>query len=291
MALSEQDWAILGFLNLVGLATTTQLWRRHFADHATAAAGQWATRQRLRHLVGLGLIRHLERRIGGVRAGSAALVWYLTRSGQRVHDPGRRLSYRFGHEPSGRLVDHSLAITETVVRLVEAERGGAVEVLRIQSEPECWRAFLGPHGQPRRLRPDLLAVTSLAGSQFEDWWFVEVDRGTETLTTITRKASVYEDYRRSGLEQQRSGVFPRVVWITPDQGRAGAIQRALGHDAGWPGALHTAATLDGFIALVGSESESGLVHAGAETPSGTAAATAAAASGEHPSPNRKEAPL
>jgi hypothetical protein len=239
----------------------------------------------LRQLAGLGLIRHLQRRIGGVRAGSAALVWYLTRTGTRVLDESGRLSYRFGHEPSLRLVDHNLAITETVVRLVEAERDGTVEVLKVQTEPECWRGFLGPHGQPRRLRPDLLAVTAAASSEFEDWWFIEVDRSTETLTTITRKASVYQDYRRSGVEQQRSGVFPRVAWITPDQARADAIARALGQDAGGPGALHTAATLDGFIAWVSSNPESGPAEANTQTPTGIA--TSAAAS----SPNRKEEQL
>ena len=64
-----------------------------------------------------------------------------------------------------------------------------------------------------RLKPDLAVVTATA--KFEDHWFFEVDLASEPPSRIIRTCLNYQEYRRSGVEQRRLGLFPAVVWIVP----------------------------------------------------------------------------
>jgi len=68
------------------------------------------------------------------------------------------------------------------------------------------------------LKPDLYAVT--ASGDYEDHWFCEIDRATESMPTLLKKCVQYEAYRRTGAEQDRLGVFPLVVWVVPDDAQA-----------------------------------------------------------------------
>ncbi|MDR1188865.1 MAG: replication-relaxation family protein [Bifidobacteriaceae bacterium] len=238
-SLSERDWVVLDSLAVWRLMTTDQLRRLHFTGLGTAGSSGRTVRAALRRLaVEVGAVRHLTRRIGGVRAGSSGYVWHLTGVGRRLlatlFAPAgmrrARLAAVAVSEPSPRTLDHSLAVSEVAVRLGEAGqagRAGQLEVLRLEAEPDCWREHFGSVGQRLRVKPDLFIITGVAGGEFQDLWFVEVDRATETLATIRRKADAYAAYHRSGVEQARSGVFPRVLWVTPDMARAEAIQQEL----------------------------------------------------------------
>ena len=90
------------------------------------------------------------------------------------------------------------------------------------------------------LKPDAFAVLRLGG--FEDRWFIEVDRGTESLPTIARKCEVYRRYWQSGTEQARTGVFPRVLWIAPDRKRADALAEVCTRQPAEAWRLFTVAT-------------------------------------------------
>ena len=107
-----------------------------------------------------------------------------------------------------------------------------MDLLGFDAEPACWRRFAGIGGEPVILKPD--ALVRVGVGDYELASFVEVDLGTESVPTIRRKCQVYLRYWRAGLEQQRHGVFPRVVWLVPDQHRVdkinGATQR-LSRDA------------------------------------------------------------
>jgi hypothetical protein len=128
-------------------------------------------------------------------------------------------------QPSARFLDHRLSVADCYVRLVTAQHAGQLELLEAAPEPDSWRPFLGPGGVPELLKPDLAVVT--ASGDYEDVWFIEIDRATESLPTIVAKCQQYERYRRSGREQERAGVFPLVVWVTPDERRAEQIDRAI----------------------------------------------------------------
>lgn len=59
--------------------------------------------------------------------------------------------------------------------------------------------------------------------EFEHRAFIEMDLGTESLPTISRKCQRHVAYWHSGLEQQRHGVFPKVWWLVTNPHRLNGI--------------------------------------------------------------------
>ena len=192
---------------------------------------------------------HLERRIGGIRAGSSGYVWRVGPVGDRLLRNGRdQPGTARRKEPSARFLDHTLAVADTALSLLVASRSGRFELLAVTPEPATWRRYLGPGGSREILKPDLTAVT--ASGDYEDAWFIEVDRGTESLPTLLGKCLQYERYRRTGREQQASCVFPRVVWILPTTARAEQLTAALRRSHGLDPALYRITTGEGFIEVI-----------------------------------------
>ncbi|MDX2973406.1 replication-relaxation family protein, partial [Kribbella solani] len=165
----------------------------------------------------------LERRVGGVRAGSASYVWQLGTVGYRLLQQDGSL--KRPHEPSPRFLAHCLAVADTHLMLVRAQRRGIFRHVEVHTEPESWRTFTGLGGERRTLQPDLFASTTQP--RFVDRWFIEVDRGTESIPTLLGKCAVYEDYRRSGIEQSAAGIFPLVIWQLPSTKRIDALAAAI----------------------------------------------------------------
>lgn len=239
--------------------TTRQICRLHFADKDTETGALRSANRTLDKLRDLRLLVSLERRIGGVRAGSGAFVWSLAHVGarllQRTDDVDGQPRRRREFEPSSTFLEHTLAVAEVSLRLTEAARRGAITLLGIQHEPDCWRAYNGAGGGVVRLKPDLAIVT--ATDQFEDHWFIEVDLASEPPSRIIRTCLNYEEYRRSGVEQRQLGLFPAVVWIVPTVRRQLTLQSRLRqHEMISPG-LFTIITLDELEGLLqrGPDSE------------------------------------
>jgi hypothetical protein len=209
--LSERDLQILGLVGSFRLMSARQLLLLMFEKKQQRLA-----RRVLARLVALGLLDRLERRVGGVRAGSAGFIYQLSASGQRIVMRLSNLTdntrVRRLREPSGRFVDHTLAVADLFVRLHVSAKSGELELLQFDPEPDCWRDFIGPFGVARQLKPDSFAA--LAEGEWEYRWFVEVDRATEGTATLTGKMQAYVDYWRSGVEQAETGMFPRVAWLT-----------------------------------------------------------------------------
>ncbi len=57
---------------------------------------------------------------------------------------------------------------------------------------------------------------------------LELDRGTEHSPALLRKLRQYEAAYRGGTIESASGVFPRVVWLVADEGRAALLRRLIG---------------------------------------------------------------
>jgi hypothetical protein len=184
------------------------------------------------------LLITLERRIGGLRAGSAGLVFALGPVGQRVlAQAGTR---RRAYEPSWRFVDHTLAIAQLIVDVRLAARAGSLDVLACQAEPTCWRSFARLGGR-FTLRPDAFLV--LGVGEYELRWFIEVDRASESLPTVLKKCHLYASYYQSGQEQAANGgVFPRVCWVVPDKTRAERVRTAIRRDGSLPDSLFVVTT-------------------------------------------------
>lgn len=172
----------------------------------------------------LGLAMTLERRIGGVRAGSAGHVYTLTSLGHHVaatltgQPPPARLT-RFT-TPSLLFLTHTLAISSIYVALVEAARSHEVTVSTFTTEPACWQPTR--HGD--YLKPDAYCV--LATTTHQDCWWLEIDQATEKSPRIKQKCRTYLDFlTHSGVGPDH--VLPRILFTTPDERRANTIQETI----------------------------------------------------------------
>lgn len=216
--LSPRDRAVLDTLARLRVARTDQLYRLHFQG-----AHRQAGYRCLWRLSRLGLIRRLDRRIGGVTPGSSAAIYTLDVKGRRLTlgaglTTGVRL--RRPWTPGTSFLRHAVTVSEVYVIAVDIIREhSSADITAFEVEPKCWRQAPLPSGY---LKPDAYLV--LCWPTYEDSYFIEVDCGTESLNTIERKLSAYVSYYQSGSEQSKHGVFPRVVFVTLDEARARQLQ-------------------------------------------------------------------
>ena len=222
--LTERDRAIVTDIDRFGFLTTRQIERLHFSLVPESTVPARSTYRAIKRLADWGVIEHIDRRIGGVRAGSASFVWRLAPVGVRIVAQSNEARAR-RKEPALRFLDHRLAVADVAIDLTEAARVGRFELVEFSTEPTTWRPYLSAGGVREVLKPDGFAITALG--DFEDYWFLEIDRSTESLPTIIKQCTQYARYRRTGDAQQAYGVFPLVVWVVPDEVRRTAIERAI----------------------------------------------------------------
>lgn len=246
--LVDKDIQTLYFLNQARYATTSQLARLFYSDSdkpETAIRRSNFTAQRL---LKAGLISHLKRRIGGVRAGSASYVWQITFQGLKLlksQDQAVTLRYKNQYEPTQHHVEHTLAITEIFVETVEtARKAEHLSLENFSFEPNSWRSYQKLSGVGITLKPD--AYLELVNHEYEDHYFIELDRSTESLSRIVNTCKKYIEYYRSGIEQRQKEVFPYVLWIVPDEERKLSISKAIQKELYNFWELFTVITLDEF---------------------------------------------
>lgn len=224
--LGPRDRLIWADLARVGVLTGAQLTRLRFSDLSPSSRDR--TRRRvLARLAALDVVATLDRRIGGVRAGSAGLVYSLGLAGQRLEP---FLAADHGAEPSARprrpwtpgatFLAHALDVAELYVQLRERERTGTLTLGEYLTEPATWQ----PHAFGGYLKPDAYAVLRADG--VEDSWWVEVDRATESRPTLRRKLLGYIDYVGSG-QLGPGGVVPRVLLTVPHYRRLADAERLV----------------------------------------------------------------
>jgi hypothetical protein len=217
--LTDLDRSVLETLSIVRIATGAQLRQLHWADTDT---GRRMARHHLAKLTDLRLLARLDRRIGGVRAGSDGYTYALDVAGLRVvsesQDASNAPRTRRPTTPGDRYLAHALAITDAYVTLHDLTTSTELDLLVFEAEPASWRSYPGPAGQPLTIKPD--AFVLLADTFWEHRWFLEIDRATEHRPTILRKAKEYLTYWQSGSEQRIHDLFPKVLWIVPTERRA-----------------------------------------------------------------------
>lgn len=224
--LSERDRQILISLQQCRYLTTLQIARLYYGACANRRAAVRTANRSLNKLRELDLIRPLSRRIGGVRAGSGSFVWTLTSGGFRLLQAGDseqpRKQFR---EPSLHFLAHTLVISEVYLQLTEICARHSMTLAAVQFEPECWRQYTYRGSKQAILKPDLYSVTRVDG--YEDHWFIEIDCDTETIARVLEKCQRYTQYLCSGIEQEKTGVFPYVVWIVPDEKRKNSVTKHI----------------------------------------------------------------
>jgi hypothetical protein len=98
------------------------------------------------------------------------------------------------------------------------------------------------------VKPDVYVLTGTG--DYEDAWFLEVDRGTESPAAVARKCRAYDRYWRTGREQSAHGSFPITIWICPDERRSGRIERIIGAARNLNRDLFRITTGSGLLALL-----------------------------------------
>jgi hypothetical protein len=248
--MDDRDQAVLRFVHEGRFATGAQLlrafWFTSDRDTATARAG----RRTLKRLADQRVLERLPRRIGGRRTGSDGFVYRVGRAGTRLL--AARGVYGPRTETPGALhLEHTLASTELVLRLMEAERRGELELIETQQEPVCWRPYTGGMGARRTLKPD--AFVRIGAGRHEDRWFLEIDLASEGGRTIARKAAVYLEHYRAGTEQKSTGAYPRVLWLVPDHDRAEQLAGILERQPAEAKRLFVVRRFDEAVAFMAAE--------------------------------------
>lgn len=222
--LLPREAALIQDLDRLRLASVKQLERLHFSAGSPKANATQA-RRTLAKLADRRIVTRLERQVGGVRAGSRGSVYALDAAGQRLASacgPAGGVRIRRPWTPGAAFVAHQLAVSELYVRLSEAARSGQVDLLAFDAEPACWRTFTGIGGVRTVLKPD--AFVRLGLGDFEDSYFVEVDRATHSGPSVARKLTLYRRYWQTGREQDRwGGVFPKTLVLVPTEARKAAL--------------------------------------------------------------------
>lgn len=223
--LSNRDVSILADLARLRLLQARHIQRLWFADGSSLSAAR-RSRRVLNRLHGLKLVVRMERRVGGVHAGSSGFIYALSSLGQRLLDvggPAGGSRRRRPWEPSPMFQDHILAVAELYVCLVEADRTDAdLDLLAFDAEPACWRHFSSHLNEGDILKPD--AYVRAGGSQFEQVSFVEIDLGTEHGPALKRKLDVYHRAFTAGVEQAGGEAFPNVLWVMTSDKRRDLIE-------------------------------------------------------------------
>ncbi|TAN24857.1 MAG: hypothetical protein EPN30_06125 [Actinomycetota bacterium] len=250
--LTERDCELLIDMEKYRLLTTKQIQRLHFDPvHPTPTASARACSRTLSRLRELQVLRALERRIGGVRSGSAGFIWYVGPAGERVLkslDPPIRSGRHNHREPSRHFVDHTLAISELSVQTIEADRQGSLEMLVLQTEPISWQQSLSKFGTAQTLKPDLHLISVLG--DYQEHRFIEADMASEHLPVIMRQCAAYEAFRATGRYQATWGLFPVVLWVCPTSARAAAIRAAVAATAALDPNLFRTCTTAEYLAVV-----------------------------------------
>lgn len=217
---SARDWAILGTVNRLRLATGQHLERLHFAELAgrSRAVSRWRV---LARLVEWRVLVPLDRRIGGSLKGSAQTVFAVDSAGTRLlrhrsNEQSNRRPVRRPGLPGERFVRHTLAVTDLYVQLVVQSRGGGFTLADFAAEPSCW----WPDGQGGWLKPDAYAV--LSSQDFDEHVWLEVDLATESLPALRRQLLAYLDFVHRG-ERGPAAVVPRVLVAVPHKARVQAV--------------------------------------------------------------------
>lgn len=227
-ALSQRDRRVLREVQRHRFLRTDHIQRLVFTTHRSSDTAARVCRSVLGRLRRQGLLHALPRRVGGLPGGAAHTVWQLTTLGQRLLNllNGDGSVSRFA-EVGQLFVQHYLAIADTHLTLLEAHAAQKLELLSAALEPDCWRSYIDGSGVTQVVKPDLAIVT--AYEDYEDHWFIEVDRGTESMPTLLRQCQAYARYRATGIEQDRTGVFPRIIWLLPTARRRDLLLDAIGN--------------------------------------------------------------
>jgi hypothetical protein len=226
--LSPREWSIVSSTYRLRLVSGSQLERLHFHELTgrSRSVKRW---QVLKKLADARILVPLDRRVGTALHGSAGLIYALDSAGQGLArlQASRELagaSPRRPRVPGDRFVDHTLAVSELYVALMECSRVSGFTVGEYKVEAR-W-----PNGIGGWIGPD--AFTRLERPATVDYWWYEADMGTESPEpvrglvagrTVREKLLAYLDFVQRG-QLGPDGIVPRIMIGVPTSKRRGVVQ-------------------------------------------------------------------
>lgn len=206
MTLQERDSQLVRLVARFKQCSSKQITTLLFQGSGSATSQKRA----LDRLLTRGYLARIEHRlVGGSKGGSGQYVYQLGRNGWAT--------YIGGNYTPRRTVDyHSLAIVDAFVTLITLERLGAIKVVGVSTEPDCWLTFDGVE-----LRPDLFAELEREGRRRKIW--LEVDLGSESQRQVVGKleAVIRAFENADGREWPE---WPLTVWVGVDAAREAELK-------------------------------------------------------------------
>lgn len=223
--LSPRDWSIIFTVNRLGLISGLQLERLHFDKLSSVRSRSVKRWQVLKRLADVGVLAPLARRVGTAHRGSMPLCYALDSAGQRLvqlraNRESSEIHARRPRLPGDRFIEHTLAVSELYVTLVEQSRLGGFALAEFQAEADAY----WPDGARGLIKPD--AFVRLERGDDADYWWYEADLATESLPTIHGKLLAYLDFVQRG-QLGPDDIVPRVLIGVPTSKRRAAVQSVV----------------------------------------------------------------
>jgi hypothetical protein len=121
-------------------------------------------------------------------------------------------------------IEHTIAIADTFIALMELERAGGYKIVNYETEPSNWHMLAGV-----KLRSDLyVELGDKARGKLLSWW-LEVDLDHQGHVVITDKLNrYYHAWKHVRDEDFPLPTMPRVVFLVPSERRAARIRALIG---------------------------------------------------------------
>lgn len=216
--LSCRDRRVIDIVSRLRLTTGQQLDRTCF--NTLIGHSRSVVRGRvLSRLVAWHVLQVVDRRVGGAAKGSTSSIYALDTIGSALSDDHG--SARLRRTPGHLFVLHTLAVAELYADLVEQIQNQPEVTLAVfDAEPAAW----APDGLGGYLKPD--GYIQVGNNQLTLHWWIEVDRGTESLPTLEHKLRTYLGFVERG-QLGPVGLVPRVLISVITQARLDAVQRLI----------------------------------------------------------------
>lgn len=225
-SMKEKEVDILWNIRKYHFLTSDHIKRLHFKTGTTSAANLRAANKCMKRLREIGLVAPLERRIGGARSGSSALVWHLTEPGERLlwlDEPDQKHTRKRFEEPSADFLHQTLAVAEAAVRIITlAERQDGLSIRRLDTD---FSYAVRYRDKTVLIKPGLYVILLWDG--YEDHWFIEAAPHWDIINRLSRKAESYRKVFDKGSFQEQVGVFPLTLFMLPDDEHKNKLKRVL----------------------------------------------------------------
>jgi len=244
-SLTERDVEILKAVNRYRYMRTSQIWQLIFPDNQTIQAPT----RRLKYLYHGGFLGRIQPLLAPGRGTSGEIAYYLDQAGQELlAEYGEDVHiYAKSGQVKRIFLQHALDLSEFRLCIEKAlEKSEVVQLHRFVCDFETKKQTENAIGKKRYklyeevshpvsrerfvVYPDGLIILKGRGAyeKFQRLYFLEIDRGTETLERIRQKVIGYNIYLKENI-YKKFGAFDgfKVLIQTSSEKRAENIRKHL----------------------------------------------------------------